>query len=182
MRSLRLITLIALATTAVAAPAIASPWHSYSIYNGKAPVEGGTGAHSARLTSIVLPDSFKVRKQSPRATKLTLGPVSSCKSTGVIAPKLAFSTATTSAAVLAQQLSGGATYGVGTRGGASWRVAKLQGGALKAIWVGKTRLAQTWIVVQATTTPHGRCHIGGVRESLGFPLADAFGTIRASGF
>ena len=45
-----------------------------------------------------------------------------------------------------------------------------------------TRIAQTWIVVQATTTPHGTCHIGGIRESLGFPLSDAFGTIRASGY
>ena len=45
-----------------------------------------------------------------------------------------------------------------------------------------TRIAQTWIVVQATTTPHGTCHIGGIRESLGYPLSDAFGTIRASGY
>lgn len=179
MRPLRLILLTALATTAVAAPAIAAPWHSYSLYNGHAGVEGGTGTHSARLTSIVLPDSWKVRKH---ATKLTFGPFASCGSTGVIAPKLVFSTATTSAAVLAQELVGGTTYGIGTRSNASWRVAKFQGGALKAIWAGPTRIAQTWIVVQATTTPHGTCHIGGVRESLGFPLADAFGTIRASGY
>lgn len=180
MRSLRLILLTALATTVVAAPAIAAPWRSYSLYNGKAAVEGGAGGtHSARLTSIVLPDSWKVRK---RATSLTFGPFASCKSTGVIRPKLVFSTATTSAAVLAQQLTGGTTYGEGTRGGASWRVAKFQGGALKAFWVGKARIAQTWIVVQTTTTPHGTCHIGGVRESLGYPLADAYGTIRASGY
>ena len=63
--------------------------------------EGGSGTHSARLTSIVLPDSFKVRKSSPRATRLTFGRVGSCKSTGVIAPKLVLSTATTAAAVLA---------------------------------------------------------------------------------
>jgi hypothetical protein len=182
MRTLRLILLTALATTAVAAPATAASWHSWSLYNGNAAVQGGTGAHAARLTSIVLPDSFKVRKQSPRATRLTLGPVSSCKSTGVIAPALVSSTATTSAGVLAEQLTGGTTYGIGTRGGASWRVAKFSGGALKAIWVGKARLPQTWIVVRATTTPHGTCHIGGIRESLGFPLADAFGTIRASGY
>jgi hypothetical protein len=179
MRSLRLLLLSALAMSAVATPALASAWHSYSIYNGKAPVEGGTGTHSARLTSIVLPDSFKVRK---RSTRLTFGPVGSCRSTGTIAPKLVYSTATTSAAVLAEQLDGGATYGVGTRGGASYRVAKFSGGALKGIWVGRARLPQTWIVVQATTTPHGTCHIGGVRESLGIPLADAFGTIRASGY
>jgi hypothetical protein len=179
MRTLRLILLTALATTAVAAPATAAPWHSYSLYNGKAAVEGGTGTHSARLTSIVLPDSWKVREHK---TSLTFGPFAACRSTGVIAPKLVFSTATTSAAVLAQQLVGGTTYGNGTRGGASWRVAKFQGGALKAIWAGPSRIAQTWIVVQATTTPHGTCHIGGVRESLGFPLADAFGTIRASGY
>ena len=179
MRPLRLILLTTIAAATVATPAAAAPWHNYSLYNGKAAVEGGSGTHSARLTSIVLPDSFKVRKQP---TRLTFGRVGSCKSTGVIAPKLVFSTATTSAAVLAQQLAGGTTYGIGTRGGASWRVAKFQGGALKAIWVSRARIAQTWIVVQATTTPHGTCHIGGVREALGYPLADAFGTIRASGY
>ncbi len=179
MRTLRLILLTALATTAVAAPATAAPWRSWSLYDGKAAVEGGTGTHSASLTSIVLPESFKVRK---RATRLTFGPFASCRSTGVISMKLVQSTATTFAAVLAQQVVGGTTYGEGTRGGASYRVAKFQGGALKAAWVGRARLAQTWIVVQATTTPHRTCHIGGVRESLGIPLADAFGTIRASGY
>jgi len=179
MQTLRLLTLTALATAAVAAPAAAAPWHNWSVYNGKAAVQGGTGTHSARLTSIVLPDSFKVREH---ATKLTFGRVGSCKSTGVIAPKLVASAATTSAAVLAEQLAGGTTYGAGTRGDAAYRVAKFSGGALKAIYVRPTRLARTWIVVQATTTPHGTCHIGGIRESLGYPLADAFGTIRASGY
>lgn len=165
--------------TAMTAPAFASPWHSYRIYNGNAPIEGASGTHSARLTSIVLPDSFKVRK---RTTRLTFGPIGSCRSTGSITPKLVASTATTSTAVLAERLRGGATYGLGTRGGAAYRVAKFSGGALKAVWVGPTRLPQTWIVVEAITTPHRTCHIGGVRESLGFPLADAFGTIRASGY
>jgi hypothetical protein len=186
MRPLRLITSTALAAAAiavVAAPALAASWHSYSLYNGKAPVEGGSGTHSARLTSIVLPDSFKVRKSSERATRLTFGPMGSCRSTGVIVPKLVLSTATSSAAVLAQQLIGGKTYGSGTRVGASYRVAKFTGDKLKGVWVGPTRLPQTWIVVQATTTPHStECHIGGVRESLGFPLTDAFGTLRASGY
>jgi hypothetical protein len=36
--------------------------------------------------------------------------------------------------------------------------------------------------VQATTTPHGTCNVGGVRELPGYPLADAFGTICASGY
>ena len=44
MHTLRLILLTALATLVVAAPAAAAPWHSWSIYNGKAAVEGGTGA------------------------------------------------------------------------------------------------------------------------------------------
>ena len=182
MHMSRLILLTSLATLVVAAPATASSWHSWSIYNGKAAVEGGTGTHSARLSSIVLPDSFKVRKSSPRATRLTFGRVGSCKSTGVVLPKLVQSTATTAPAVLAEQLAGGTTYGAGARGDAVYRVAKFSGGALKAVYVRKTRIAQTWIVVQATTTPHGNCHIGGVRESLGYPLVDAFGTIRASGY
>ena len=179
MRTRRLILLTALATTAVAAPATAAPWRSWSLYDGKAAVQGGTGAHSARLTSIVLAESFKVRKH---ATKLTFGPTASCRSTGVISMKLLHSTATTSAAVLAGEVVGGTTYGAGSRGAASYRVAKYRRGALRAAWVGPTRLAQTWIVVQASTTPHRTCHIGGVRESLGIPLADAFGTIRASGY
>jgi hypothetical protein len=180
MQPLRLTFLTALATLAAAAPATAATaWHSWSLFNGKAAVEGGTGTHSARLSRIVLPDSFKVRKH---ATKLTFGRVGACKSTGAITPKLVFSTATTAAGVLAQQLTGGTTYGVGTRGDAVYRVAKFSGGSLKGIYVRPTRIAQTWIVVQATTTPHGNCHIGGIRESLGFPLTDAFGTVRASGF
>jgi hypothetical protein len=179
MRSLRLIFLSALAMGALAVPAAAATWHSYSIYNGNAAVEGGSGTHSARLTSIVLPDSFKVRK---RATRLTFGPTGSCRSTGVILPKLVHSTATRSGDVLRELLSGGTSYGLGTRGDATYRVAKFPGGGLKAIYVRPTRMAATWIVVQATTTPHGTCHIGGIRESLGFPLSDAFATIRASGY
>jgi len=179
MHSLRLVLLAAIATLVVAAPAAAAPWHSWSIYNGKAAVQGGTGTHSARLSSIVLPDSFKVREH---ATKLTFGRVGTCKSTGVIAPLLVHSTQTTAPGVLGELLVGGTTYGAGVRGDAVYRVAKFSGGALKGIYVRRTRIAQTWIVVQATTTPHSTCHIGGVRESLGYPLVDAFGTIRASGY
>src|ERR1044072_6742030 len=85
MRSLRIILLAALATTVAAAPGTAAPWRSWSLYKGRAAVEGGTGTHSARLTSIVLPESFKVRK---RATSLTFGAFASCRSTGVLSPKL----------------------------------------------------------------------------------------------
>src|SRR5207244_5282483 len=99
-----------------------------------------------------------------------------------LAPALVQSNATTAADVLNEQLVGGTTYGYGSRGTAAYRVAKFSGGAIKAVWVGPTRLAQTWIVVRATTTPHTTCHIGGVRESLGFRLADAYGTIRASSY
>ncbi len=171
--------LTAIATVAIAAPAAAAGWHGYGIYNGNAPVEGGSGTHSARLTTIVLPDSFKVRKQK---TRLAFGPVGACRSTGTITPVLVRSTATTSAAVLAEQIQGGTTYGAGTRGGASYRVAKYAGGRLRGAWVGPTRLAETWIVIRLITTPHRTCHIGGVRESLGYPLTDAFGTVRASGY
>ena len=179
MRSLRLILLSAVVMTTVATPALAASWHSYNIYNGKAAVEGGSGTHSARLTSIVLPDSFKVRE---RATRLTFGPIGACRSTGVIVPKLVSSTATSSAAVLGQLLTGGKTYGSGTRASASYRVAKFSKDIIKAVWVGPTRIPQTWIVVQTTTTAHASCHTGGVRESLGYPLTDAYGTLRASGY
>ena len=176
---MRLSLLTAIATVAIAAPAGAAGWHGYGIYNGNAPVEGGSGTHAARLTSIVLPDSFKVRKQK---TRLVFGPVGACRSTGTITPVLVHSTATTSAEVLAQQVQGGTIYGAGTRGGASYRVAKYNGGRLRGAWVGPTRLAQTWIVIRVITTPHRSCHIGGVRESLGYPLTDAFGTTRANGY
>jgi hypothetical protein len=168
-----------LAASAFAAPAAAATWHSYSAFNGNAPVEGGSGRHSARLTSIVLPDAFHVRKHP---TRLTFGPTGACRATGVIAPVLVHSDATTAADVLREQVSGGTTYGSGTRGDAVYRIAKFPGGSLRAAYVRRTSLAQTWIVVRATTTPHATCHIGGVRESLGFPLTDAYGTIRASGF
>ena len=169
----------ALAVLALAVPASADTWHGYRLFVQNARVEGGTGTHTARLTHIVLPDSFHVRKHK---TRLTFGPVGTCRSTGTLAPALVQSDATTAADVLNEQLVGGTDYGYGSRGTAAYRVAKFTGGAIKAVWVGATRLPQTWIVVRATTTPHGTCHIGGVRESLGFPLADAFGTIRASGY
>jgi len=177
---IRITTLtVALAVGALATAAAAATWHTYRLFVQNAPVEGGSGTHSARLTSIVLPDSFHVRKHS---TRLTFGPVGTCRSTGVVAPALVQSSGPNAASVLAEQLVGGTTYGYGSRGTAAYRVAKFSGGAIKAVWVGPTRLDQIWIVVRATTRPHATCHIGGVRESLGFPLADAFGTIRASGY
>lgn len=176
---MRLFATTVLAALALAAPASASGWHSFTLYNAEAPVEGGSGTHNVRLTSIVLPDSFHVRKAS---TRLTFGPIGACKSTGVVRVALVASTETSSAAVLSAQLSGGTTYGFGSRGDASYRVMKFSGGAIRAVFVGPTRLAGTWVVVRATTTPHGTCHTGGVRESLGFPLVDALGTIRANGY
>ena len=178
MRLLRLPAMTLLATVALAAPASAAGWHTYSLYDGSAPVENGAGTHSVRLTSMLLPDSFKVRRH---ATSLTFGRVGACQSTGVIRPALLASGLTTSAAVLAQQLTGGTTYGFGTRGTASYRVRKYSGGTVKALFVGPTLLPGIWVVVRATT-PHTGCHTGGVRESLGYPLADAFGTIRANGY
>lgn len=166
---------------AAAPPAGAgSAWHTYSLYIDGAPVEGGTGTHVVRLTSMLLPDAFKVRTHT---ASLTFGPVGGCRSTGVIRPALVASGRTASAAVLADQLHGGSTYGEGTRGAnASWRVAKFSGGALRAVSVSRTRLPGVWAVVRANTTPHGTCHAGGVRESLGFRLVDAFATIRANGY
>lgn len=179
MRALRLPAMTLLTMLAVATPASAAGWHTYGLYNGTASVEHGSGTHSVRLTSMLLPDSFKVRRH---ATSLTFGRVGACQSTGVIRPALVASTLTTSGAVLAQQLTGGTTYGFGTRGSASYRVRKYSGGTIKAVFVGPTRLAGIWVVVRATTRTHTGCHTGGVRESLGYPLADAFGTIRANGY
>ena len=179
MRLTRLAALTLLATFALVAPASAAGWHTYSLYDGSALVENGSGTHSVRLTSMLLPDSFKVRRH---ATSLTFGRVGACQSTGVIRPALVASTLSTSGAVLAQQLTGGTTYGFGTRGAASYRVRKYSGGTIKAVFVGPTRLAGIWVVVRATTRTHTGCHTGGVRESLGYPLADAFGTIRANGY
>ena len=180
-RLLRTALVTALAAGALAAPAGAAGWHGYALYNARAPVENGSGTHVARLTSMVLPDAFKVRVNAAK-TRLTFGPYAACHSTGVITPALVASTAASAGDVLAAQLTAGTTYGVGTRGPAAWRVAKYQGGALRAAYVGPTRLAGVWVVIRAATTPHGTCHIGGVRESLGFPLADAFATIRANGY
>src|SRR5438105_9064371 len=108
----------ALAVGALAVPASAATWHGYRLFVQNAPVEGGTGTHSARLTSIVLPDSFRVRKHT---TRLTFGPVGTCRSTGRLAPALVQSNATTAADVLNEQLVGGTTYGYGSRGTAAYR-------------------------------------------------------------
>ena len=177
---MRLPAMTLFAVLALAAPASARTWHSYSLYNGNAPVEGGAGTHSLRLTSMLLPDSFKVRKGR---TSLTFGPLGACRSTGTIRPALVASSETSATGVLNALLSGGTSYGAGTRSsGAAYRVEKFKGGSLKAVSVSPTRLAGVWAVVRATTTPHTTCHTGGVREGLGFPLADAFGTIRANGY
>jgi len=169
----------------LAAPAGASStgagWHSYALYNGKAAVEGAAGTHSVRLTRMLLPDRWNPKYNKAR-TRISFGPVGSCRSTGTITPALVASTAATSAAVLADQVNGGTTYGSGTNGAAAWRVAKYSGGSLKAAYAGPTRLAGIWVVIHATTTPHSTCHTGGVRESLGFPLGDAFATIHANGY
>ena len=184
-RSLFALLIAVFVAAAVAAPAGAAStgaaWHSYALYNGKTAVEGGSGTHSSRLTRMLLPDRWSPKVNKAK-TRISFGPVGTCHSTGTIAPALVASTATTSAAVLAEQIKGGTTYGSGTNGPASYRVAKFSGGALKAAYVGPTRLAGVWVVIRATTTPHGTCHIGGVRESLGFPLADAFATIHANGY
>ena len=184
-RSIFALLTAVLVAAAFAAPAGAastgSGWHSYALYNGKAAVEGGSGTHNARLTRMLLPDRWSPKVSKAR-TRIGFGPVGTCHSTGAIAPALVASTATTSAAVLAEQVKGGTTYGSGTNGDAAWRIAKFSGGALKAAYVGPTRLAGVWIVIRGTTTPHGSCHIGGVRESLGFPLADAFATVHANGY
>jgi len=186
MRTTVLALLSLLLTTALlAAPASGSStgaaWHSYALYNGKATVEGGSGTHSSRLTRMLLPDRWSPKVNKAR-TRISFGPVGTCRSTGTITPALVASTATTSAAVLAEQAAGGTTYGSGTNGAAAWRVAKFRGGSLKAAYVGPTRLAGVWVVIRGATTPHGTCHIGGVRESLGFPLGDAFATIHANGY
>ena len=180
MSPVRLPAITVLAVLALAAPASAAGWHSYSLYNGKAPVEGGTGTHSVRLTSMLLPDGFRVRRN---ATSLTFGPVGACRSTGTVRPALVASSATTGADVLTTLAPSGTTYGSGMRSsGAVFRVVKLKGGAIRAVSVSPTRLPGIWAVVRANTTPHATCHTGGVRESLGFPLVDAFATIRANGY
>ena len=170
-----------LATTALTATAGAATWHSFSVSNLKAKIEGGgSGTHTARLTSMVLPDSFKVKKSG---TKLTFGQVGACKSTGTIAPVLVHSTKTSAADVLEDELGpGGTDYGSGTNGDAVYSVRKYSGDKLRAAYVRRANIADTWIIVRTRTTPHASCHTGGVRESLGFPLADAYGTARASGF
>ena len=59
-------------------------------------------------------------------TRLTFGPVGTCHSTGVLAPALVQSDATTAADVLNEQLVGGTDYGYGSRGTAAFRVANGQ--------------------------------------------------------
>lgn len=181
-RSLLTLLIVAAAGGVLAAPAAAASWHSYSLWNNAAKVEGGSGTHTVRLTSMILPDNFRVKVNAKR-TGMTFGPFAACRSTGTITPTLVASSEKTSSDVLKGLLPPkGTTYGSGTRGNAAWRVAKYSGGSLRAAYVGPTRIAGVWVVVRAATKPTTTCHIGGVRESLGFPLADSFATIRANGF
>ena len=50
---MKLAALTLLITAALATPAGAAAWHSYGLFIRNAPVEGGSGTHSARLTRSV---------------------------------------------------------------------------------------------------------------------------------
>src|SRR6476619_3102354 len=106
--------LAALAAVALVVPVAAhaaKAWHAYGIYNGRVQVENGAGTHAARLTQILLPSTFAVKR---RGTYLAFGPVGSCRSTGSIRIALVKSTAGDVEGVLGEQLPGGRSYGSGT--------------------------------------------------------------------
>ncbi len=168
-----------LAAGVLAAPASADSWHTYGVYDATARIEDGPPGsdHVARLTSILLPDRFKVREERAR---LAFGPVGSCEVTGEIAPVLVHSTATRASAVLDAQVPGGSTYGSGRRSDAVYRLAKYKSNRLRGAYVRPTKIDATWLVVRIATEPHARC--ASIRDAIGTPLADALGTIRASGY
>ena len=179
--------LLALGILAVLAalPAVAlagRAWTVHSVFVNRAPVEDGSGTRSARLTQILLPNSFAVKQ---RSTYLAFGPVGACRSTGSVRVVLVRSDAADAASVLDEQLpSGTPSYGSGARSDAVWRIVKAGtgGGDLRGAYVRPTRIADTWVVVRVATTAHGSCHTGGYRESVAHPLADALATTRASGY
>jgi hypothetical protein len=188
----RRIALALAALLAVAVPAAAStipagaastskPWYRWSVYDLHAQVENGDpGTHTARLTQILLPSAFTVKK---RSSYLAFGPVGACRSTGSIRPVLVRSDATDAAGVLDEQLpESRAVYGEGTRGDAVWRVVNAGTATIRGAYVRPTRMDGVWIVIRIGTTPHGTCHSGGYRESVAFPLADGLATVKASGY
>ncbi|HVW18395.1 MAG TPA: hypothetical protein VHB30_09110 [Solirubrobacteraceae bacterium] len=188
-RLLLVLCAAALAATVVPAAAARQAWYSYGAFAWKAPIEGGTGTQTARLTQILLPSSFKVKTRgsqtSDSGTYLAFGPVGSCRSTGSVRLGLLYSEAQSAADVLADVLPATTTsYGYGTRGDAAWRIVKSASATLRGAYVrpATARLAHVWVVVRVGTTPHGTCHAGGYRESVAFPLADALATVKASAY
>jgi len=181
---MRLVTrlLIPLVILALAIPAgaqAAKVWRAYGVFDGQAEVEGGSGTHAARLTQILLPSTFAVKR---RGTYLAFGPVGTCRSTGSIRVVLVDSSASTAEDVLAEQLPDGTSYGSGTNGDAAWGIVNSGGGNLRGAYVRPTKFDDTWVVIRAATTPHRSCHTGGYRESVAFPLAGALAAAKASGY
>jgi len=157
----------------------AKVWRAYGIFDARVEVENGSGTHAARLTQILLPSTFAVKR---RGTYLAFGPVGSCRSTGSIRVALVESAAGTVADVLDEQLPDGLRYGAGTNGDAAWKIVNSGGGNLRGAYVRPTRFDDTWVVVRAATTVHRSCHTGGYRESVAFPLAGALAAAKASGY
>ena len=180
MRRIRLLVPLLVLAFAVPAAAQAKAWHSYGLFRDRVEVEGGSGTHSARLTQMLLPDTFKVKRRA--GGYLAFGPTGACRSTGSVRVGLVSSSATAAADVRDELLPAGTSYGTGPRGDAAWGIVNSGGGALRGAYVRPTRFDETWIVVRVATTPHANCHTGGYRESVAFPLADALATTKASGY
>jgi hypothetical protein len=174
-----LVILVALALAIPAGAEAAKVWRAYGIFDGRVEVENGSGTHAARLTQILLPSTFAVKR---RGNYLAFGPVGACRSTGSIRIALVESSAARADEVLDEQLPDGRSYGSGTNGDAVWGIVNGGGGKLRGAYIRATRFKDTWVVVRAATTPHRSCHTGGYRESVAYPLADALAATKASGY
>ena len=145
----------------------------------RAEVENGPGTHAARLTQILLPSTFAVKR---RANYLAFGPVGTCRSTGSIRIALVESSAGRAEEVLDEQLPDGRSYGSGTNGDAVWGIVNGGGGKLRGAYVRATGSRTPG----SSSVPRRRriaaAAPGGYRESVAYPLADALAATKASGY
>jgi len=183
-------SLLAAAVLAVATSAAPAATYSSRTLSGAAAVSGDTTSRSGFYrATFVLPSTWK---GATRGATLRYGPIGSCRSTIRWTARLV-ADGDGEATERARRLlpaSEQYTYGFGTRGRASWRVIRVKGadtvrGLLTAAmsgWPGAGPGERVWIEVRADSRAATGCHTGGIRESVAFVVADAFGGMRATAF
>lgn len=187
-------TLLTALLAALALPAVACArgFQSYGMYGDSAVSGTKTSVYRA---SFVLPDSW--RRIGPRdfaaRARLRFGPVGSCRSQITITGRNVLADADQTASEHAAQVLDVPrvnVYGTSVRGRQASRVVRRPGTSNVSALMTVKSLRQegtpvgkaVWTEILAQSTAGRDCHTGGIREAIGFVLADAFAGGRVSGY